>query len=177
MTWLHICSAGKALTSLVGVQGQCGTGSAKSTPKNEGAGVRESRCMASSKELTVGSLSSLVRIGASCLCGGCKRGRNKEPATESETPPHAELFLLPVRASVESCTSVACGAEFTMWLTEEGRLLSAGLPQYGQLGHGTDNEYNAKDCARAPPLHQALHAHSALQATLAAGWGAQLRCS
>lgn len=56
------------------------------------------------------------------------------------------MFLAPVRALVEKCTSVACGAEFTMWLTEEGRLLSAGLPQYGQLGHGTDNEYNAKDC-------------------------------
>lgn len=32
-----------------------------------------------------------------------------------------------------------------MWLCE-GQLYSAGYPQYGQLGHGTDHEYNAKDC-------------------------------
>lgn len=35
-----------------------------------------------------------------------------------------------------------------MWLCE-GKLHSAGLPQYGQLGHGSDGEYNAKDCT--PP--------------------------
>ena len=64
-----------------------------------------------------------------------------------------------------------------MWLTEEGRLLSAGLPQYGQLGHGTDNEYNAKDCERRPPLHWPLLAHCAQHLTPAAGRGAQLRCS
>jgi len=28
---------------------------------------------------------------------------------------------------------------------EGSSILTAGLPQYGQLGHGTDNEYNAKD--------------------------------
>lgn len=59
-----------------------------------------------------------------------------------------ELLLAPVKALVEGCKGVACGAEFTMWLTEAGRLLSAGCPQHGQLGHGTDHEYNAKDCAR-----------------------------
>ncbi|KAK9835229.1 hypothetical protein WJX81_007521 [Elliptochloris bilobata] len=73
------------------------------------------------------------------LHGQCGTGSVKS------TTKNEELFLLPVRALVEKCASVACGAEFTMWLTEEGRLLSAGLPQFGQLGHGTDNEYNAKD--------------------------------
>ena len=58
----------------------------------------------------------------------------------------AELLLSPVKALVSGCTMVACGAEFTMWLCE-GKLFSAGNPQYGQLGHGTDHEYNAKDCA------------------------------
>lgn len=58
----------------------------------------------------------------------------------------AELLLEPKKAKqIESCTDIACGAEFTMWLCA-GRLYSAGLPQYGQLGHGTDHEYNAKDC-------------------------------
>nr|GFC76422.1 protein RCC2 homolog [Tanacetum cinerariifolium] len=44
-------------------------------------------------------------------------------------------------------THVACGADFTVWLTsvEGATILTAGLPQYGQLGHGTDNEYNTKD--------------------------------
>ena len=58
-----------------------------------------------------------------------------------------ELLLAPVKALVEGCKGVACGAEFTMWLTAAGQLLSAGCPQHGQLGHGTDHEYNAKDCA------------------------------
>ena len=46
---------------------------------------------------------------------------------------------------ISDCTAVACGAEFSMWLCE-GKLWSAGGSQYGQLGHGTDHEYNAKDC-------------------------------
>ncbi|CAA2937351.1 Hypothetical predicted protein [Olea europaea subsp. europaea] len=35
----------------------------------------------------------------------------------------------------------------SVWLTstEGASILTAGLPQYGQLGHGTDNEYNTKD--------------------------------
>lgn len=52
--------------------------------------------------------------------------------------------LTPVRALVEKVSSVACGAEFTMWLCA-GQLWSAGLPQYGQLGHGDDHQYNASD--------------------------------
>lgn len=128
-----------------------------------------------------GTLCRLVwqsaRTGAGRLCKRRKHGHSEGLATGSENPPHAELFLLPVRALVEKCTSVACGAEFTMWLTEEGRLLSAGLPQYGQLGHGTDNEYNAKDCERLLPPHRALLGHCAWHLTHAAGRGAQLRCS
>ncbi|CAH8385460.1 unnamed protein product [Eruca vesicaria subsp. sativa] len=47
----------------------------------------------------------------------------------------------------DEVTNVACGAEFTVWLssTEGATILTAGLPQYGQLGHGTDNEFNMKD--------------------------------
>lgn len=44
------------------------------------------------------------------------------------------------------CQKAACGAEFTMWLCE-GDVWSAGMPQYGQLGHGTDHEHNTKDSA------------------------------
>ncbi|CAO2036897.1 unnamed protein product, partial [Urochloa humidicola] len=48
---------------------------------------------------------------------------------------------------VAEATNAVCGADFTVWLSsvEGSSILTAGLPQYGQLGHGTDNEYNAKD--------------------------------
>ncbi|KAF5181922.1 Regulator of chromosome condensation [Thalictrum thalictroides] len=53
----------------------------------------------------------------------------------------------PVRCSVSEVTNAVCGGEFTVWLSsvEGSTILTAGLPQYGQLGHGTDNEYNTKD--------------------------------
>ncbi|GAB4819969.1 hypothetical protein N2152v2_007015 [Parachlorella kessleri] len=53
-------------------------------------------------------------------------------------------ILTPTMAIVSKCSGVSCGGEFTAWLCE-GKLYSAGLPQYGQLGHGTDNQYNAAD--------------------------------
>nr|XP_004238336.1 protein RCC2 [Solanum lycopersicum] len=58
-----------------------------------------------------------------------------------------ETELSPVRCAVTEVNSVACGADFTVWLTsvEGASILTAGLPQYGQLGHATDNEYNTKD--------------------------------
>ena len=52
-------------------------------------------------------------------------------------------------------SAVAAGMDFTVWLCN-GRLWSAGNPQFGQLGHGTDHEYNASDCA-----HLNLSIHSA----------------
>ncbi|KAL3514741.1 hypothetical protein ACH5RR_027458 [Cinchona calisaya] len=53
----------------------------------------------------------------------------------------------PVRCLVSEVRNTACGADFTVWLTsvEGASIVTAGLPQYGQLGHGTDNEYNTKD--------------------------------
>ncbi|KAL9229193.1 hypothetical protein vseg_004686 [Gypsophila vaccaria] len=58
-----------------------------------------------------------------------------------------EVETSPVRCQVTDVTTVACGGDFTMWLSsaQGASILSAGLPQYGQLGHGTDNEYNTKD--------------------------------
>ncbi|XP_076892137.1 uncharacterized protein LOC143543774 [Bidens hawaiensis] len=58
-----------------------------------------------------------------------------------------EVEVNPVRCLVSEVTNVACGADFTVWLTsvEGASILTAGLPQYGQLGHGTDNEYNTKE--------------------------------
>ncbi|KAG6557008.1 hypothetical protein Mapa_001424 [Marchantia paleacea] len=58
-----------------------------------------------------------------------------------------EAEKLPVRCLVTEVKQVYCGAEFTLWLSSVtgASILSAGLPQYGQLGHGTDNEYNSKE--------------------------------
>lgn len=58
-----------------------------------------------------------------------------------------EIESSPVRCAVTEVKTVACGADFTVWLSsvEGASILTAGLPQYGQLGHGTDNEYNSKD--------------------------------
>ncbi|PON93854.1 Regulator of chromosome condensation [Trema orientale] len=58
-----------------------------------------------------------------------------------------EIESSPVRCLVSDVKTTACGAEFTVWLSsvEGSSILTAGLPQYGQLGHGTDNEYNTKD--------------------------------
>lgn len=58
-----------------------------------------------------------------------------------------EIESSPIRCLVSEVKSVACGGEFTAWLSsvQGASLQTAGLPQYGQLGHGTDNEYNTKD--------------------------------
>lgn len=55
-----------------------------------------------------------------------------------------DMILTPQKCLVSKASTVSCGAEFTMWLCD-GKLWSAGLAQYGQLGHGTDNQYNASD--------------------------------
>ncbi|RLM64376.1 hypothetical protein C2845_PM16G22990 [Panicum miliaceum] len=58
-----------------------------------------------------------------------------------------EIESSPVPCIVAEATNAVCGADFTVWLSsvEGSSILTAGLPQYGQLGHGTNNEYNAKD--------------------------------
>ncbi|XP_077246488.1 regulator of chromosome condensation (RCC1) family protein isoform X2 [Tasmannia lanceolata] len=58
-----------------------------------------------------------------------------------------EFELSPVRNLVSQAATVVCGGDFTVWLSslEGSSILTAGHPQYGQLGHGTDNEYNVKE--------------------------------
>ena len=55
-----------------------------------------------------------------------------------------DMQLTPQQAAVSKCGTVAAGVDFTMWLCD-GKLWSAGMPQHGQLGHGTDNCYNAAE--------------------------------
>ncbi|KAJ8647933.1 hypothetical protein MRB53_000956 [Persea americana] len=60
-----------------------------------------------------------------------------------------ELERSPVRCLVSQVTNAVCGGDFTVWLSslEGSSILTAGHPQYGQLGHGTNNEYNLKDAS------------------------------
>ena len=51
-----------------------------------------------------------------------------------------------MKSAVAGITSVAAGSDFSAWLNGgTGALYTAGHPQFGVLGHGTDNEYNARD--------------------------------
>ena len=59
-------------------------------------------------------------------------GPNENPGSGPSPPPPQDV------------SAVAAGAEFTIWLCD-GALMSAGNPQYGQLGHGSDHEYNQKE--------------------------------
>ena len=82
--------------------------------------------------------------------GQCGLGsiRITSAAAASATAPAGEdLQLSPVKsAAVAGVTSVAAGADFSAWLNAAtGALYTDGCPQYGVLGHGTDNEYNARD--------------------------------
>ncbi|MCO5595508.1 hypothetical protein L7F22_049553 [Adiantum nelumboides] len=58
-----------------------------------------------------------------------------------------EIESAPVKCLVSKATHVACGSEFSVWLSSipGATILTAGLPQYGQLGHGTDHQYNSKE--------------------------------
>ncbi|CAI9281604.1 unnamed protein product [Lactuca saligna] len=74
-----------------------------------------------------------------------------------------EFELSPVRCLITDVKDVSCGAEFTVWLSsiEGASILTAGHPQYGQLGHGTDNEYNMKESSvklayEAQPVPKAI---------------------
>ena len=84
------------------------------------------------------------------LCSACQQ----RLPTHYLSPLHgcADLILSPAKAAVSGATAVAAGMDFTVWLCG-GRVWSAGNPQFGQLGHGTDHEYNASDCAPSR-LHQ-----------------------
>ncbi|XP_010533651.1 PREDICTED: protein RCC2 homolog [Tarenaya hassleriana] len=79
--------------------------------------------------------------GQSFAFGWNKHGQLGSGSAKTEVEPS------PVQCLVSDVSNTACGADFTVWLssTEGASILTAGLPQYGQLGHGTDNEYNMKD--------------------------------
>ncbi|KAJ6845152.1 uncharacterized protein M6B38_288015 [Iris pallida] len=95
--------------------------------------------------------------GRSLSFGLNKQGQLGTGSTRNEIEPS------PVPCLVSQVTNAVCGAMFTVWLSsvEGSSILTAGHPQYGQLGHGTDNEYNAKEVSvkleyEAQPHPQAI---------------------
>ncbi|KAA8528719.1 hypothetical protein F0562_036074 [Nyssa sinensis] len=79
--------------------------------------------------------------GFSLSFGWNKHGQLGIASVKNEVEPS------PVRCLVSEVKNAVCGADFTVWLSsvEGASILTAGLPQYGQLGHGTNNEYNTKE--------------------------------
>ncbi|CAN6463658.1 unnamed protein product [Victoria cruziana] len=85
----------------------------------------------------------VTESGDSFSFGWNKHGQLGSGSTKNE------IETSPVRCLVSQVTNAVCGADFTVWLSsiQGASILTAGLPQYGQLGHGTDNEYNLKDAS------------------------------
>ena len=69
-------------------------------------------------------------------CGQLGTGQVRKGAPVKGLP--CDCRAEPVRSQVSGCKTAACGGEFTLWLCG-GDVLSAGSPEYGQLGHGTNH--------------------------------------
>ena len=68
-------------------------------------------------------------------------GRGAGGATKKAPEPREAT---PGKAGISGATAVACGAEFTLVLAN-GKVHACGMPQYGQLGNGTDGSFNKSD--------------------------------
>jgi len=86
----------------------------------------------------------ITDAGIAFAWGANKHGQLGVGAVAKTKPKEDDVRTLPVQcAGITGATAVSCGAEFTAWICgEDGGVFTAGLPQYGQLGHGTDHEYN-----------------------------------
>jgi len=73
--------------------------------------------------------------GLAFSCGMNKQGQLGQ-GTSSDMAKTPALMKLPTVHIVNA----ACGADFTMLLDRSGQVWSCGHPEYGALGHGTDNQ-------------------------------------
>ncbi|CAI5990487.1 unnamed protein product [Closterium sp. NIES-64] len=94
-------------------------------------------------------LSAVKRVRA-VACGGefsCWITHPDPSTTTTTTPPSNDATTTKAAAAAAAAGGGAGGAAQPSEPPSPPNLFTAGLPQYGQLGHGTDNEYNAKDSA------------------------------
>lgn len=132
-----ITATGESYTFGLNQYGQLGTGSVKKVKSGEDTALTPQLVS------PAGGMGCDAAQSARCMALGT-------PAVilSSDTSAHcwrSTSFTLPpplCQAVVSKCSKVGCGVDFTMWLCD-GKVWSAGCPQYGQLGHGTDNSYNA----------------------------------
>ena len=108
----------------------------------EGAGDGVPVAAACGKAHTLVVLSSGAALAAGANGAG-QLGTGSLPKAKAGTP--EECVKTFVRSRVDGVATAAAGIDFSAWLGADGSVWTAGSPQYGQLGHGTDGSYNAKE--------------------------------
>jgi alpha-tubulin suppressor-like RCC1 family protein len=82
-------------------------------------------------------------------CGSNKAGQLGVPITWSRQKKNVDdervEFVKSASATHVTFVKATCGVDFTVLTDADGKMWSFGCPQYGQLGHGDDHEYNMKE--------------------------------
>ena len=82
-------------------------------------------------------------------CGSNKSGQLGVPIVWSRQKKNVDdervEFVKSASATHAKFVKATCGIDFTVLTDENGKMWSFGCPQYGQLGHGDDHEYNMKE--------------------------------
>ncbi|XXQ33080.1 Regulator of chromosome condensation [Plasmodiophora brassicae] len=82
--------------------------------------------------------SFVLADGTAMSCGDNKFG-------QLGTGSDVDQVATPVRVALSKAVKmVACGADFTMWLSQEGNLYAAGSGENGALGDGSTHTFNTK---------------------------------
>lgn len=89
--------------------------------------------------VSAGSDFTLWLCNGTSSCSPCLCATASFPYTPDVQP-------LPLKSlNISGANMVSAGSEFTLWLCN-GKIWAAGSPQYGQLGDGSNHEYNMKEC-------------------------------
>ena len=87
--------------------------------------------------------------GGFYACGSNKSGQLGVPITWSRQKKNVDdervEFVKSASATQAKFVKATCGVDFTVLTDADGKMWSFGCPQYGQLGHGDDHEYNMKE--------------------------------
>ena len=102
----------------------------------------------------------VLESGEAWAFGANKSGQLGSGSVKNK-PKEDDVALTPVKCVVEGVASVAAGQDFTAWVSKDGQLLTAGNPQYGVLGHGTDHR-GAAPVESLPPATRGVQADVAI---------------